>query len=179
MDLFACLIDSWLWFVYFSFTSKETRQNPATAPINVKIIHSFWVLRGFVIRENRKNLIIYWEKNVCNSLELKWLKARVSSLICKNKFFEHNWVFSTHMASKFGSFCQLWKPNQENFYQHGKLNLNAVPMHTISSEDIEKRHGVARELWSWNSAYSITFWPCHQIQLERMSIFILFWDMMP
>ena len=28
-------------------TSKETRQNPATAPINIKLIHSFWVLRGF------------------------------------------------------------------------------------------------------------------------------------
>ena len=118
-------------------------------------------------------------KDVCNSLELKWLKARVSSLIWKNKFFEHNWVFSTHMASNFGRFGQLWMPNQENFYQHEKLNLNAVHMRTISSEDIEKWHSVARELWSWNSAYSITFWPCHQIQLERMSIFILFWDMMP
>ena len=50
------------------------------------------------------------------------------------------------MASKFGRFGQLWKPNQENFYQHEKLKLNAVHMRTISSEDIEKRHGVAREL---------------------------------
>ena len=41
MDFFARLIDSWLWFVYFPFTSKETRQNPATAVINVKIMHSF------------------------------------------------------------------------------------------------------------------------------------------
>ena len=62
MDFFARLIDSWLWFVYFSFTSKETRQNPATALINIMIIHSFWVLRGFVIIENRKNLRIDWEK---------------------------------------------------------------------------------------------------------------------
>ena len=46
MVFFARLIDSWLWFVYFAFTSKETRQNAATAPINVKIIHSFWVLRA-------------------------------------------------------------------------------------------------------------------------------------
>ena len=46
----------------FSYTYKETRQNPATAPIHIKIIHSLWVLRGFVIRENRKNLIIDWEK---------------------------------------------------------------------------------------------------------------------
>ena len=44
------------------FTSKETRQNPATALINIKIIHSFSELRGFVIRENRKNLRIDWEK---------------------------------------------------------------------------------------------------------------------
>ena len=47
MDFFAPLIDWWLWFVYFAFTSKETRQNPATAPINVKIIHSFWVWRAW------------------------------------------------------------------------------------------------------------------------------------
>ena len=44
---FLCTLD---WFMalvcVFSFTSKETRQNPATAPINVKIIHSFWVLRA-------------------------------------------------------------------------------------------------------------------------------------
>ena len=50
------------------------------------------------------------------------------------------------MASKFGRFGQLWKPNQENFYQDEKLKLNAVRMRTIRSEDIEKRHGVAREL---------------------------------
>ena len=62
MDFFAHLIDSWLWFLYFSLTSKETRQNPATAPINIVIIHSFWVLRGFVIIENKKNLRIDWEK---------------------------------------------------------------------------------------------------------------------
>ena len=41
------------------------------------------------------------------------------------------------MTSKFGRFGQLWKPNQENFYQHEKLKLNAVHMHKISSEDIE------------------------------------------
>ena len=71
MDFFEHLIDSWLWFVYFSFTSKERRQNPATAPINVKIIHSFRVLRGFVIRENRKNLRIDWEKMYAIHLKLE------------------------------------------------------------------------------------------------------------
>ena len=71
MDFFACLIDYWLWFVYFSFTSEETRQNPATAPINIKIIHSFWVLRGLVIRENRKNLRIDWEKMYAIILKLE------------------------------------------------------------------------------------------------------------
>ena len=50
------------------------------------------------------------------------------------------------MTSKFGRFGQLWKPNQENFYQHERLKLNAVRMCTVSSEDIEKRHAVAREL---------------------------------
>ena len=72
MDFFAHLIDSWVWFVYFCFTSKETRQNPATALINIKIIHSFWVLRGFVIRENRKNLRIDWEKMYAIHLKLEW-----------------------------------------------------------------------------------------------------------
>ena len=51
--------------------SKETRQNPATAPINVKIIHSFWLLKGFVIRENRKNLRIDWEKMYAIDLKLE------------------------------------------------------------------------------------------------------------
>ena len=50
------------------------------------------------------------------------------------------------MASNFGRFGQLWMPNQENFYQHEKLILNAVHMRRISSEDIEKWHSVAREL---------------------------------
>ena len=61
MDFFARLIDSWVCFVYFSFISKETRQNPATAPVNIKIIHSFLVLRGFVRREDGKNPTIDWE----------------------------------------------------------------------------------------------------------------------
>ena len=51
--------------------SKETRQNPATAPINVKIIHSFWVLRGSVLRENSKNLSIDWEKMYAIHLKLE------------------------------------------------------------------------------------------------------------
>ena len=71
MDFFARLIDSWLWFVYFSFTSKETRRNPATALINVKIVHLFWVLRGFVMRENRKNLRIDREKMYVIDLKLE------------------------------------------------------------------------------------------------------------
>ena len=71
MDFFAHLIDLWLWYVYFRFTSKEKRPNPATALINVKIIHSFWVLRGFVIRENRKNLRIDWEKMYAIHLKLE------------------------------------------------------------------------------------------------------------
>ena len=58
-------------FVYFSFTSKETTQNLATGPINVKIIQSFYVLRGFVIRENRKNLRIDREKMYAIHLKLE------------------------------------------------------------------------------------------------------------
>ena len=71
MDFFAHLIDSWLWFVYFCFTYKETRKYPATALINVKIIHSFRVLRGIVIRENRKNLRIDWEKMYAIHMKLE------------------------------------------------------------------------------------------------------------
>ena len=71
MDIFSRLIDSWLWFVYFSFTSKEKRQIPATATIKVKIINSFWVLRGFVIRENREILRIDWEKMYAIHLKLE------------------------------------------------------------------------------------------------------------
>ena len=70
MDFFTRLIDLWLWFVYFSFTSKETRQNPATAPINIQIIYSFWVLGGLVIRENRKILRIDLEKMYAIHLKL-------------------------------------------------------------------------------------------------------------
>ena len=71
MDFLPRLLDSLLWFVYFPFTSKETRQNPAAAPINVNIIHSYWVLRGFLLRENRKNLRIDWEKMYAIHLKLE------------------------------------------------------------------------------------------------------------
>ena len=37
ISLHACLIHAF-GFVYFTFTFRETRQNPGTAPINVKII---------------------------------------------------------------------------------------------------------------------------------------------
>ena len=70
ISLHAWLIPGF-FFLYFSGTSKETRQNQATAPINVKIIHSFWVLRGFVMRENRKNLGIDWEKMYSIHLKLE------------------------------------------------------------------------------------------------------------
>ena len=65
MDFFARLIYSWHWFVYFSFTSKETRQNPATAPINVKIIPSFWVLRA------------------CKEIHTPTLGMKLTSVVCK------------------------------------------------------------------------------------------------
>ena len=55
----------------FSYTYKETRQNPGTAPMDFKIILSFWVLIGFVIRENRKNIRIDWEKMYAIHLKLE------------------------------------------------------------------------------------------------------------
>ena len=51
---------------------QRNKENPATAPINVKIIHAFWVLRGFVMSENRKNLRIDWEKMYSIHLKLEW-----------------------------------------------------------------------------------------------------------
>ena len=126
------------------------------------------------------NLIILTDFHsfIVNVEKLKWLKGRVSlTLRCRKCFLSITDYFQHILNSKSGRFGQLWKPKEENFYQHEKLKLDAVRMRTISSEDIGKRHAVVRELWSRNSAYSISFWPCHQIQLEWMSIVILFWDM--
>ena len=71
MDFFARLIDSWLWFVYFAFTSKETRQNPATAPINVKIVHSFCSVERFCHQRKQEKSQDRLGKDVCNSLEIR------------------------------------------------------------------------------------------------------------
>ena len=98
MDFFACLIDSWLWFVYFSFTSKETRQNPATAPINVKIIHSFWVLRGSVRRRKQEKSQHRLRKHVWNSLEIRIkLKLALTSTL---RIGTINWMFASHKTPK-------------------------------------------------------------------------------
>ena len=105
MDFFAHLIDSWLWFVYFSFTSKETRQNPSTAPINVKIIHSFSVLRGFVIREKRKKSQDGRGKDVCNSLEIRIkLKLAPTSRLRIGTF---NWKLAPMRTLRIGTIN--WK----------------------------------------------------------------------
>ena len=71
MDFFAHLIDSWVWFVYFCFTSKETRQNPATALINVKIIHSFLSVERFCHKRKQEKFQDRLGKDVCNSLEIR------------------------------------------------------------------------------------------------------------
>ena len=98
MDFFAHLIDSWLWFLYYWSRSKETRRNPATALINVKIIHSFWVLRCFVIRENRKKSQDRLEKDVSNSLEIKIkLKLAPTSTL---RIGTINWKFASHKTPK-------------------------------------------------------------------------------
>ena len=84
MDFFARLIDSWLWFVYFAFTSKETRKNPATAPINVKIIHSFWELRA------------------CKEIHTPTLGMKLTSVVCKLeiKINLSKWKVKLHPYSK-------------------------------------------------------------------------------
>ena len=56
------------------------------------------------------------------------------------KYFQHIWPRNLADLVNFGN------QTRKKFYQHEKLKLNAVLMRTISSEDIEKRHGVASEL---------------------------------
>ena len=98
MDFFAPLIDSWLWFVYFCFTSKETRQNPATARINVKFIHSFWVLRGFCHQRKQEKSQDRLGKDVCYSLEIRIkLKLAPTSTLRKGTM---NWMFASHKTPK-------------------------------------------------------------------------------
>ena len=52
----------------FSFTSKETRQNAATAPINVKIILS---VERFCHKRKQEKSQDRLGKDVCNSLEIR------------------------------------------------------------------------------------------------------------
>ena len=77
MDFFAHLIDSWLWFGYFCFTSKETRQNPATALINVKIIHSFLSFERFCHKRKQEKSQDRLGKDVCSKLEIR-IKLKVA-----------------------------------------------------------------------------------------------------
>ena len=63
MDFFAHLIDSWLLFVYFCFTSKETRQNPATACSNQHYDYPFILsVERFPHKTKQENLRINWER---------------------------------------------------------------------------------------------------------------------
>ena len=71
MDFFAHLIDSWLWFVYFCFTSKETRQNPATALINVKIHPFILSVERLCHKRKQEKSQDRLGKDVCNSLEIR------------------------------------------------------------------------------------------------------------
>ena len=78
MDFFARLIHTWLWFVYFSFTSKETRQNQNNALILmlIRAVARFWYV-SLDVREKytnqchesseQRNLYCYsWhEANIC------------------------------------------------------------------------------------------------------------------
>ena len=132
-------------------------------------IDQFWSLSSFTVK--------LWKSVKMIKFDLKWLKAKVSSLICKKVSLRITECFKHISPRNLADLVNFGSPTKKNFYQHEKLKLNAVRICTISSEDIDIRHGVARKLWSWNSAYSITFCHCDQILLERMSIFILFWDM--
>ena len=94
----------------FSFTSKKTRKNPATAPINVKIIHPFWVWRGFVARENRKKTQDRLRKDVCNSLEIRIkLKLAPTSTF---RIRTINWKSAAHKTAK--STGLYWSVDSQN-----------------------------------------------------------------
>ena len=118
MDFFAHFIDSLLSFVYFCFTSKETRQNPATALINLNIIHSFWVLRGFLIRENRKKSQDRLGKDVSNSLEI-WIKLKLATSSTL-RIGTINWKFAFHKTPKCTGLY-LFVDNQDGLNYLGRF----------------------------------------------------------
>ena len=54
-------------------------------------------------------------------------------------------IFNTYDLEILADLVNFGSQTRNSFYQHEKLKLNAVRMCTISYEDIEKRHAVARE----------------------------------
>ena len=90
-------IDSWLWFVYFSFTSKERRQNPATAPIMLRLTIHFecWEVLSSEKTGKSQNRL---GKDVCNSLEIRInLKLAPTSTL---RIWTINWEFASHETPK-------------------------------------------------------------------------------
>ena len=71
ISLHTWLIHGFGLCIFPSHPKKQDKILPLLK-INIKIIHSFWVLRAFVIRENRKNLRIDWEKMYAIHLKLEW-----------------------------------------------------------------------------------------------------------
>ena len=72
MDFFAHFIDSWAWFVYFCFTSKETRQNQATACSCQHQDYPFILsVERFCHKRKHEKSHDRLGKYVCNSLEIR------------------------------------------------------------------------------------------------------------
>ena len=72
MDFFAHLIDSWFWFLYFCFTSKEARQNTATVCSNQHYYYPFILsVERFCHKRKQKNLRIDWEMMYAIHLKLE------------------------------------------------------------------------------------------------------------
>ena len=69
ISLHALLIHALVCVFFLLIQRNKTKSSHC--PIKVKIIHSFWVLRCFVRRENRKNLRIDWEKMYAIHLKLE------------------------------------------------------------------------------------------------------------
>ena len=120
MDFFVRLIDSWLWFVYFSFTSKEIRQNQGTAPMNVKIIYSFKVLRA--CKEiHTPTLGLKLTSAVCMLLiKINWSKSKVKLHRCSKSISTTKCVITPLFKIKMNHEMSNRAPTPNQFSPPGR-----------------------------------------------------------
>ena len=71
MDFLARLIDSFLWFVYFSFTSKETRQKQSQCSNQCQDYPFILSVERFCHKRKQEKSQDRLGKDVSNSLEIR------------------------------------------------------------------------------------------------------------